>query len=163
MRKSKERASKIVNNSHVIGLFSGLAERTICAVWNTNNVHCTNLWPCRPHARYSYFPCFGRSNGVVRGFGGRSSKPESAGASGNRHGKGRVPSEWKQGPTSWHVVQFDSWWGGRVILWNTCAAWRGFTFQWDEGAQPDQKATLLWTIHVFHPIKAVAKQLNLNK
>lgn len=32
MGKSKERASKIVNNSHVIGLFSGLAECTICAV-----------------------------------------------------------------------------------------------------------------------------------
>ena len=32
MGKSKERASKIVNNLHVIGLFSGLAEHTICAV-----------------------------------------------------------------------------------------------------------------------------------
>lgn len=32
MGKSKERVSKIVNNSHVIGLFSGLAEPTICAV-----------------------------------------------------------------------------------------------------------------------------------
>lgn len=32
MDKSKERAPKIVNNSHVIGLFSALAEHTICAV-----------------------------------------------------------------------------------------------------------------------------------
>ena len=32
MGKSKERAPEIVNNSHVIGLFSGLAEPTICAV-----------------------------------------------------------------------------------------------------------------------------------
>lgn len=29
--KSKERVPEIVNNSHVIGLFSGLAEPTICA------------------------------------------------------------------------------------------------------------------------------------
>lgn len=65
-----------------------------------------------------------------------------------------------------HVLTCGAVWllvGREVILWNTCAAWRGFTFQWDEGTQPDQKATLLWTIHVFHPIKAVAKQLNLNK
>lgn len=32
MGKSKERAPKIVNNLHVIGLFSGLAEPTICAL-----------------------------------------------------------------------------------------------------------------------------------
>lgn len=32
MGKSKECAPKIVNNLHVIGLFSGLAEPTICAV-----------------------------------------------------------------------------------------------------------------------------------
>lgn len=32
MGKSKERAPEIINNSHVIGLFSGLAELTICAV-----------------------------------------------------------------------------------------------------------------------------------
>lgn len=32
MGKSKERAPEIVNNSHVIGLFSGLAEPAICAV-----------------------------------------------------------------------------------------------------------------------------------
>ncbi len=42
MGKSKERAPKIVNNSHVIGLFSGLAEPTICAVENTYHVHPTN-------------------------------------------------------------------------------------------------------------------------
>lgn len=34
MGKSKECASKIVNNSHVIGLFSGLAEHAICAAEN---------------------------------------------------------------------------------------------------------------------------------
>lgn len=32
MDKSKERASQIVNNSHVIGLFSGSAQPAICAV-----------------------------------------------------------------------------------------------------------------------------------
>lgn len=34
MDKTKECASKIVNNSHVIGLFSGLAEHAICAAEN---------------------------------------------------------------------------------------------------------------------------------